>query len=221
MPDDETPAPDAATADDRDERIAALLAVEPLDDVTRRRLVSTAIRSTGSARQARRLIAAAAVVVTLVVGAGVVVALGGSDGNDTAPSAARDKARAIVTPGGENQYSIEAGAPDLGDFGDLAVAANVDRLRTAFAAADTSSSPSAASAAGDSATRSPTRSDALESRLRALGCSPPTLPAGTVVGLASGTLGGYPVIVVDLQSSGGTHSFHAIETDTCKVHRLS
>ena len=219
MPDDDTtPQP----PDVRDERFAALLTVEPLDDVTRRRLVSTAIRSTGTARRARRLIVAAAVVVVLVVGAGVVVAVGGGGGSTT-PSAARDKHAGALPEAGPTALSISADVRDVGDFGDLDVVANVDRLRRAFDSVQGLSKASASATpadnnglAGDAA-----RSDALVTRLRALGCSPSALPTGTVVGLASAMLGGHPVIIVDLQSSGDTHSFHAIETDTCTVHRLS
>ena len=219
MPDDET------LPDERDERIAALLAVEPLDDITRRRLVSTATRSTGTARQARRLMAAAVVVVVLVAGAGVVVAVGG--GSDTISStASRDQAKAALPASGGSEFLIEAQAHDVGDFGDLGVPANVDRLRRAFDAvvpfsASPTSPTSAASAAGHATANDQAGSDALVSRFRALGCSPSTLPAGTVVALASGTLDGHPVIVVDVESASGAHSFHAIETDSCKVHRLS
>ena len=115
--------------------MAALLAVEPLDDVTRRRLVNTAIRSTGTARHARRLIGAAAAVVVLVVGAGVVVAVG--SGNDsTTSSAARDKAASLLPQAdGARGLTVESDARGVGDFGDLGVAANVDRLRRAFDAA--------------------------------------------------------------------------------------
>jgi hypothetical protein len=229
MPDDEIPLHERDESDERDARMAALLAVEPLDDVTRRRLVNTAIRSTGSARQARRLIAAAAVVLVLVAGAGVVVAVGG--GNDASQNAFQDAGEKLgprSTP-----YTIGTDARDIGNFGDLGVAANVDRLRGAFDATGGSASanvaprgtsagaPAAAGTGADSAQSAPAKSDALVARLRALGCSASALPTGTVVALASGTLDGHPVIVVDLQSSTGTHSFHAIETDTCKVHRLS
>jgi hypothetical protein len=220
MPDDET-FPDEPS-DDRDERVAAFLAVEPLDDVTRRRLVNTAIRSTGTARQARRLIAAAAAVVVLVVGAGVVVAVGGGD-DSTTPSAARDKTESAIPAAGATALPISADARDIGDFGDLDVAANVDRLRRAFDSNENFSTSGRASTplGADTAQGSAESSDALVTRLRALGCSPSALPAGTIVGLASGVLGGKPVIVVDLQSAANAHSFHAIETETCKVHRLS
>ena len=79
----------------------------------------------------------------------------------------------------------------------------------------------AAGAPGQTTASDSASSDALVNRFRALGCSPSTLPPGTVVALASGTIHGHPVIVVDLERPGGAHSFHAIETDTCKVHRLS
>ena len=119
MPDDETPLHEADEADERDERMAALLAVEPLDDVTRRRLVNTAIRSTGSARQARRLIAAAAVVLVLVAGAGVVVAVGSR--NDTSQTALNEAGRALQRA--PTPYTIGTDARDVGNFGDLGVAA--------------------------------------------------------------------------------------------------
>ena len=222
MPDDETP-PEAR--DERDERVAALLAVEPLDDVARRRLVSTALRSTGTARQARRLMAAAAVVVVLVAGAGVVIAVGGG-GNSTSSTAARDKA-ARALPESRTENDVVAGSVrSVGDFGDLGTAANVERLRRAFDAVEglslTPAVPTgAASAAGQPPTNDAASSDALLNRFRALACSLSALPPGTLVALASGTLDGHPVIVVDLESAAGAHSFHAIETDTCKVHGLS
>src|SRR6185295_5000084 len=80
----------------------------------------------------------------------------------------------------------------------------------------------AASAAGaaDGNLSTTESSDALVARLRALGCAP-SLPVGTVVAVASGTLAGQPVIAVDLVSASGSHSFHAIAVDTCAVTRLS
>ena len=132
MPDDDATPPEPDPADDaRDERVAALLAVDPLDDVTRRRLVSTAIRSTGTARHARRLIGAAAAVVLLVVGAGVVVAVGNGD-DSTTSSAARDQTALAPQADASRNLTVESDARGVGDFGDLAVAANVDRLRRAF-----------------------------------------------------------------------------------------
>ncbi len=202
MPDDET-SPEAHNG--RDERVAALLAVEPLDDVTRRRLVNTAMRTTGTARQARRLMAAAVVVVVLVAGAGVVIAVGGGGGSSSS-TAARDKAaRALPANGTENEV-VAGSARSVGDFGDLGTAANVERLRRAFdATGDVAANPltptNAAGAPGQTTASDSASSDALVNRFRALGCSPSTLPPGTVVALASGTIHGHPVIVVDLESA--------------------
>jgi len=228
MPDDATPPEPDPTDDARDERVAALLAVDPLDDITRRRLVSTAIRSTGTARHARRLIGAAAAVVVLVVGSRVVVAAGcGHD--STTSSAARDQTALAPQAGASRNLTVESDARGVGDFGDLAVAANVDRLRRAFDSADVAGESksgaapaSAPTAAGGSESDLSTAesSDALVARLHALSCTP-SLPPGTVVAVASGKLGGKPVIVVDLVSPSGSHSFHAIAVDTCAVTPLS
>jgi hypothetical protein len=231
MADDDTTPPEPDSADGaRDERMAARLAVEPLDDVTRRRLVNTAIRSTGTARHARRLIGAAAAVVVLVVGAGVVVAVGSGD-DGTTPSAARDKTASLLPQAdAARAFTVESDASGVGDFGDLGVTANVDRLRRAFDAAGlaaeskrgTAAASAPSAAVGTDGKLSTTEgSDALVARLRALRCAPTSLPSGTVVAVASGTLTGSPVIVVDLVSAGGSHSFHAIAVDSCAVTRLS
>src|SRR3954470_13109957 len=88
--------------DARDERLGRLLEVEPLDDVARRRLVSTAMRSAAApaptrsgVRGARRLGAVASVVVVLVAGVSY-LALRGDDG--TAPSAGSRSPRATTAP---------------------------------------------------------------------------------------------------------------------------
>ena len=230
MPDDDaTPLEPDPTDDTRDERVAALLAVDPLDDLTRRRLVSTAIRSTGTARHARRLIGAAAAVVVLVVGAGVVVAVGNGD-DSTTSSAARDQTVLAPQDRSAGNLTVERDARGVGDFGDLGAAANVDRLRRAFDSAGTearsksgaapASAPTAAGGA-DSNLSTAESSDALVARLHALSCTPTGLPRGTVVAVASATLGGKPVMVVDLVSGSGSHSFHAIALDTCAVTPLS
>lgn len=74
----------------RDERLAELLEVEPLDEVTRRRLVARALEVSATAgvrpdegRRWRLLAAVAAVVVVVVVGIGVLLAVPGGDGGDT------------------------------------------------------------------------------------------------------------------------------------------
>jgi anti-sigma factor RsiW len=78
--------------DDRDDELASLLEVPPLDDVTRERLVTRALDDAGPRRSARRLTrllvpAAAALVALVLVGVGVFV-LVNRDG-DNAGTAAR------------------------------------------------------------------------------------------------------------------------------------
>ena len=99
--------PDDSRPDDlRDDRLAALLAVEPLDDVTRRRLVRTALDgdapaagAPASGRRPRAWWAAAAAAVVVAIAAGtVVLASGGGDERPTAQRATtRDRAAGAST----------------------------------------------------------------------------------------------------------------------------
>src|SRR5258708_11733606 len=87
----------------RDERLAGLLDVEPLDDLTRRRLVSTALRESAPAARgsgavrSRRLVAAAAIV-GVVFAAGVGYLVSRDDGSGTATTASRDRSASISPP---------------------------------------------------------------------------------------------------------------------------
>ena len=115
--------------DARDERLAAWLESEPLDDVTRRRLVSTAMRETRSSRAVRWIATAAAIVVVLVGGLALLTAQGGNDEREAATPAltpANDRATAgTTTPPFADTAAPEAAgsaavAPvDVGGFGDL------------------------------------------------------------------------------------------------------
>src|SRR5436190_669551 len=116
----------ADNGDARDERLAGLLDVEPLDDLTRRRLVSTALRTSAPAARgsgavrSRRLVAAAAIV-GLVCAAGVGYLLARGDGSSTTTTASRDRAAPTSPPtsasrsatGGES-LSPSAAAPTAG-----------------------------------------------------------------------------------------------------------
>ena len=121
MPDDRpTPETDA-----RDEQVAELLAVEPLDELTRRRLVRAAIED--SAPRSARFANVAAIVVAVLLGAGVgAVLVNGPDddpattGQAVAPTEAAapeldstDAEEAFRSP--TSQTPIDA----LGDLGDV------------------------------------------------------------------------------------------------------
>jgi hypothetical protein len=217
---DETPHPDSGDVlpvAGRDELLARLLEVEPLDELTRRRLVSTAARSSGTAKYARRLLAAAAVVVLVVVGAGVFVALRGT-GSDQSAAGRRAE---LTTPGDASQ-SADASAPaaasgaasgavskaepaELGDFGELTVAANRDGVLAAAAAPSTPTG-TALGPAGR--------------QLANLACAVRGLPAGTTVALGTGTLDATRVVVVVTETPGGLRVVSTVDTGTCRVRPL-
>ena len=99
MTDDFDISPPNADADDGDERLRALLAVAPLDEVTRRRLVTTAIGATRAEDEAargprsHRRVAwlSAAVAATVAALAVITIALAGG-GNDSVPRDERGRA---------------------------------------------------------------------------------------------------------------------------------
>lgn len=136
MTDELTPDP----PDQRDEHIAELLEVPPLDEVTRRRLVAAALEAAPAATaptrvRGRRLLAVAAAAVAVVaVGAGVVVIATGDDGGrGTSTVAGRPEVekRARTEAGAGDDQAATAPAPeaapsagtvaprDLGDLGDV------------------------------------------------------------------------------------------------------
>lgn len=156
--------PPGPSADARDLQVAAWLAVDPLDEVTRARLVRTALAGvtdapgatatpTGSApgaprHRARRvaaLAAAAAVAVGLVVGVGV-VARDGADDTPTAadapsPKAAPDRSRRAgdVETGLAAPEAADAAPPvvvaSIGDLGDVSSQRALERAARAVLSA--------------------------------------------------------------------------------------
>jgi hypothetical protein len=213
MPDD-TGAPGPAA---RDDALARALAVDPLDDVTRRRLVTTAIRSTSTARRARMLVAAAAVVLVAVLGAGVVVAIRGT-GSDQLEAERRASLGAPARPAAGAESGAAGDGPatptaaaELGDFGELTVAANRQRLFTAIGTAKGTASADVSAVAGESAAR----------KLANLDCTVRGLPSGTTVALATGALDATRVIVVVTDTSSGNRIVSTVDTGTCRVRPLS
>jgi hypothetical protein len=148
--------------DERDETLAAHLAVPPLDDLSRRRLVRGALDDAGASaprrtRPARWLAAAAAVVI--VAGVAWLALRGGSDDH---PSAAGSPAPTSSTPGTTGPGTPSGAGSDAAqpneafagnsptsaaDLGDLGEVADPGTLRTRVADA-TALRKSASPAAG-------------------------------------------------------------------------
>ncbi len=193
--------------DERSAEVGSWLEVEPLDDVTRRRLVSAALRETADApAPARpwrtwRWLAAAAAVVIIAVGTLAVVTSGGGD--DTRAASRGD--RSALAP--KNFGQALTVAPDVGDFGNLDDATNLARLRAALGnpSAEAVEPQAAAGAASDSARSTPLPS--------LPGCSRGTV--GTVIASGSGTIAGHAVTVVLLEGPDGTRSIQALFQDSC------
>lgn len=158
-----TPPPDD---DARDEQIAGLLAVEPLDDLTRRRLVTTAVSAVdagpadpdelhdepdrlGRSRFAVLLPVAAAIAIGIVVGALVVTrpddttTTAARKDTDTSVAAGAGSApapQAAVNPPALNESSSLRSLGDLGDISDpetLSQAVGAAQLKDAAAATPT------------------------------------------------------------------------------------
>jgi hypothetical protein len=210
--------------DQRDERIAAWLEPEPLDEVTRRRLVATAMHARDPAPapatatraaaplRAWRWIATAAVIVVLLVGAlALFTARGGNQ-----EAALNDTRKQVEGTSGQAQQASPsaAAAPpvDVGDFGDLDTPANLRRLRTAL---EQQRSTAAAPLNGGEV-----QADRGLTQLSTLACRD-QLPAGTITAVGSGTLDGHRALVVLTVLGDGSQSIDAIVTDPCEVRPLS
>jgi len=127
---DEPQVPPNDESDARDPRIAAMLDVEPLDDLTRTRLVRNAVAAvepqpaTVHHRRIARWVAAAAAAVVVVVGASVALTVGGSD--DSQPTASRpaeespddalrDQAQQQTTDGATPESAAAAPTQEFGE----------------------------------------------------------------------------------------------------------
>jgi hypothetical protein len=213
MRDDSRPGGSNGDADgSRDRRLASMLEVEPLDDVTRRRLVGTAMQSAGSgARRARLLVVAAAVVLVVVAGGSILIGLRGGGSDRTA---SRPPSTAAATPAFGSAPSVR----NLGDLGDLDHVDMSAVARTVLGAAADSARAGSASAAP--ATSTPIRVDALAARLRTLTCRD-RLPEGALLALGTGRVAGKDALVVATRGDDGVVSIDAITADPCEVHPLS
>ncbi len=197
------------TDDPRDEKLGDALAVTPLDDVTRRRLVRNALAALDQADEAdevdepreRRswapLVAAAVVILLVVVG---IVALGQGGGDSSSDTAARktDRVPTAETPTGKAPRaaadsssgaaaSLVPGILDLGDLGNLSNAASRDRTRTALTTGTLTDSESATALV----------TDRLLQDIADAACAAPLRADGTtIVGAGSATVDGSDAVVV-------------------------
>jgi hypothetical protein len=212
---------DDERADGRDAQVAQWLEVEPLDDVTRRRLVSTALReraareSDAPTRRSRAwqwLTAAAVIVAVLVVSLALLTAGGG---NDEEQASLND--RATVTPKADPTL-------DVGDYGNLDDPTNLAALRAALdspaAAAGSAAPPTDANDAAG--TQFGSQSEAAPSSdreaLRLCGVVAPE--GGTVVAQGSGTIAGRRATVVLVEAADGTRTLEAVLEDPCEVRTI-
>jgi hypothetical protein len=209
-------------ADARDDQVAQWLEVEPLDELTRRRLVSTALREGAAAPPApaparsshawQWLSAAAVIVVVLVVGLALLTA----DGGNNEEQASRTAGKQLAPEGA-------AATRDVGNFGDLDDPANLAALRAALGtttAAPASSTPRAASDAAGSQFGATSKASppADTEQLRLCGVVAPD--GGRVVAQGSGTIDGRRATVVLLEEADGTRTVEAVLEEPCEVRQL-
>jgi hypothetical protein len=223
---DETPTPPRAPgtppADDDalDEQIAGLLAVEPLDDVTRRRLVTTAVRAAdvdaedpdeiddepdrrGRSRLAVLLPVAAAIAIGIVVGALVV-----TRPDDSTTTAARQDTDTTVAAGGSAPAPQAAANPpalnessSLRSLGDLGDVTDAGALSQAVAAAQLK----------DAAAATPTGVCA--------DIPPPDLGLVNTSAAGIGTAAGVPVNVIIGADATGERIAVVLRSEDCLIIR--
>jgi hypothetical protein len=189
--------------------------VERLDDVTRRRLVGTAMETAGmptggsGARRAHLLVGAAALVLAVIAGGAILIGLHGGGADRTA---SRPSHTAAATPAFGSTPSVR----NLGDLGDLD---RVDMSAVARAVLGSAADSARAGTSGAPATTTPIRVDALAARLRTLTCRD-RLPEGALLGLGTGRVAGKAALVVATRGDDGVVSIDAITADPCEVRPL-
>ncbi|MFI5054672.1 MAG: hypothetical protein ACHQDE_09945, partial [Acidimicrobiia bacterium] len=202
------------------ERVGALLEVAALDDVTKRRLVSTAMRQSKPALPVRWIAAAAAVLLLVIGGAVLLLAPGSRDDRQVATPARTPAAKAAEAPGptaadrADAAPSASAGSAvgtsepvDIGDFGDLSKADNLARLEHAA----TPATPDNKAAIQ--------RTGALMAELATRPCRT-SLPAGSITAVGTGTLDHQAAIIVITTTPNGEPSIDAVLGEPCTVRPL-
>ncbi|MET0627179.1 MAG: hypothetical protein ABW033_01825 [Acidimicrobiia bacterium] len=225
------------TDDRRDDELAARLDVEPLDDLTRRRLVSRAMAesATDGAAAAHgrdramltRLVAAAAVLLVLAVG--VVGLLTTTDGgNDTTVAGRKADQAARATP--------QAGSGSVADQG-ASAAAEVAPSADATTRGSTTPATSALGAdlgdVGDLSTAAARRrllddidaatlaAPVTADAATAFGFAPcPPLNVSSLIASGTATFDGRPATVVVNERADGSRRVRLLLRDPCEVRQL-
>lgn len=216
-----TPPPPSPADDARDARVAAWLAVDPLDEITRARLVRDAVAGADGAtpvgadrRRRGPLLAVAAVVVALVAVTLAVLATRDPGSSTTAADTPRTETGPAAAPAPESSRRSDepvAAAPGqavapagdsagtalvLADLGDLGDVSTPDRLGAAVAAR--------LSVSGGTTTTTVT------------GCASDAGRAfGTPVAAGTGEIGGRPATVVVATQAAGTTAAVAVRGRSC------
>jgi hypothetical protein len=213
----------------RDERLAGLLEVEPLDELTRRRLVGTALRASAPpARETGRLIAAVAAATLLVAGGLGLLAVtddGGSVPTANRPQRAEEPldrsteaapAPSAASPStsvvGDTTAQSAVAVRDAGDFGDLTDPIALGRARAALEPAGTTTYDGSDVGEGR-------RAADLVARARSAACAS-ELSAGTIVAVGSGAFGDREAIVLATQRADGSRVVEALVLGPCEVRPL-
>ena len=192
-----------ATGDRRDSQLAALLAVEPLDEFTRRRLVRRAI-NTAYPTPRGRLVAVVSIAAAIAIGVGVgailvhqphvpgpTTAAGGPTVTAVAPKAAVDAPAAAIAPGPINA---------LGNLGDVTTAAS---LRAAVSGAEQRGATQ-----NENITQSP-----------CVGIDPTSIGLVAIVAAGVGDSDGRPVAVLVGTSPAGVALAVVVQQPDCTLLR--
>ena len=195
--------------DGRDERLAALLEVPPLDDVTRRRLVRRALDEAGRRPDRRRLIgalSAAAAALVVVLGTALVLRDDGGGGDTAARPAGGDAERVESDEGGADEAAAPSSFAELGEVSDPAVLR--ERLR-ALAPAPGPTESDEPGGADERETATAAVPPECLTALGRVGAGPPTVVAG-------GTYRGAPALVLVAEKAGRDTAF-VLDAATCEL----
>ena len=231
-----TTPPPPEPPDARDPRTAARLAVEPLDEVTRARLVRSALaaadvpneagagdpdrsdESDGTAgsqpnrsprRTARFLAVAAALAVVLVIGLAVLVPRSSHDTTPTAADAPAAKAAPEVTPGA-------AQSPSSDSSGTSPAARPLTALGPLGDLGDVST-PARLRAAVSAALATPVPGPTVPPGTRLLCALAAAIGDGTPAYVATGSVAGAPATVIVLDRPDGGRNAVAVVDRTCEA----